>query len=183
MMTASLPTFEPPLGDGDTRVLNGRTRFFKRPLFVAVLSVLATLIICGVAGLFIYFGFGISLPEQINVSFLRPVNVKSGDSFDIEVRIENLMNRPRVLDSIDVYDGFLDGVLIGSSSPRWRSSSRFFGQFVSYDFQLAIPANGETVVKFHAQGLKPGDFMGDWDVCVDGSSSCVSEVLRTIVSD
>ena len=56
-------------------------------------------------------------------------------------------------------------------------------EFVSYDFQLDIPPNAETVVLFHVRALKPGDYMDDLDVCIDGPASCFFEVVRTIVSE
>jgi hypothetical protein len=178
-MSASLPpTFEPSYG-------SARTHLLKRPLFVAVISALATLIICTTVGLFIYFAvpYLSAPPEDVDISVVCPTQIRSGDAFDVQVRINNLANRARVLDSIDVYDGFLAGALIQRSTPPWRNSSHLYGAFVTYDFQMDIPAHAETVVTFRAQALKEGDFMDDWAVCVDSPSSCAYEVLRTIISE
>lgn len=170
------PQFGPP-------ETNGWSGVFKRPLVIAVISVSATLAVCAGVGLLIYLGYqSWTVPEQVDVSFVYPTHVKLGDSFDIEVRIKNLSNRPRVLDSVDVYDDFLAGILVETSTPRWRGSSHLYGQFVTYDFQIEIPPNAEIAIKFHGRALRQGDFMGNWDACIDGPASCVTEVVRTIVS-
>ena len=178
-MTAPVPTtFEPPAD-------RGRAHLLKRPLFAAAIGALLTLIACGAAGLFIYLGLAYwsAPPEDVEVSVAYPTYVTSGDTFDVQVTINNLANRTRVLHSIDVDDDFLAGVLIQRSTPPWQYSSHLFDDFVTYEFQLDIPPNTKTVVVFNVRALKPGDYMGNWDVCIDGPSSCVFEVLRTIISE
>ena len=173
-----LTTFQPAV-DG------GRATDLKRSLFAAAIGAILTLMACGAAGLFIYFGLPswIAPPEDVEISLACPTYVNSGDTFEVEVTINNLADRARVLDSIDVYNEFLAGVLIQRSTPPWQSSSHLFDEFVTYDFQLDIPPHTETVVLFHVRALQPGDYMGDWDVCIDGPASCDFEVLRTIISE
>jgi hypothetical protein len=111
MSTPLPPAFEP-------RSREDRTSRLKHTLLVVMISVVVTFLICVVGAVVFYFvaPFAYSPPE------------------DVEIRITTLADDARVLDSIDVNDGFL----------------------------MDIPPRAEVVVTFHAQALREGDFMDTW---------------------
>ena len=178
MSTSLPPAFEP-------RSREDRTSRVKYTLLVVMISVVVTFLICVVGAVVFYFvaPFAYSPPEDVEIAYEYPARVRPGELFDVEIRITNLADDARVLDSIDVNDGFLAGVLLQRSSPPWQSSSHLYGEFVTYGFLTDIPPRAEAVVTFHAQALREGDFMDTWAVCIDAASACSDEVLRMIVSE
>jgi hypothetical protein len=84
--------------------------------------------------------------------------------------------------SIDVYNSWRTGIQITSSEPAWRSSTEYFGEFISYDYQLDIPAGQTQIVKFQATPIAPGDYEGDFDACINNEYTFLTQVVRTIVA-
>lgn len=148
-------------------------------LIVVVLLVLA---VCG--GGFIWFirqaTYGAQPPQDIRVVIDAPSHVDPGASFEVPVRIFNDAEDRQTLDSIDVFADYLAGIDLRRSEPAWRQSSNY-GDFLSYDFQLDLPPSAETTITFHAVALSEGDWVGDFDVCVNGPASCSTHAARTIV--
>lgn len=148
-----------------------------------VLTVLCA-VVCGGGAVWLYVSSmgEFEPPENIAVVITAPDEVKPGETFTVEVRVLNEADRAQTLDSIDVHDTYTAGFRLRSSTPAWRSSSRADG-YISFDYQIKIPARGEHVVRFEATALRRGDYEGDWDICINSPWSFVSEVVRTIVDD
>jgi hypothetical protein len=160
------------------------TRNTKITLIVLACVGGGLLVVCGGGGLFLYFAMrdAFEQPTNIAVWVTAPDTVKTGELVVIEVRVVNQANHPQVIDSIDIYNSYLEGVKLRSSTPAWRSSMAIL-DFVTYDYQLSIPAQGEQIVKFDAIALKPGDYLGDIDVCINNEMSYITQVVRTVVND
>ena len=153
-------------------------------LVVSIVLTLLCAVVCGGGAVWMYFASQreFETPENISVYITAPDRVKPGDSFTIDVRIINEADRAQALDSIDVYDLYTGGIRLRSSTPAWQSSSHVH-EFITFDYQITIPARSEQLVQFQATALKRGDYEGDWDICINSPWSYVSEVVRTIVSD
>lgn len=156
-----------------------------KAILIAVI-VLAGLriVVCGGGGVWLYYMAqrGFEEPKDIAIFISAPEQVKRGETFTIDVRIVNQADRQQKLDSIDVYDSYTAGVRLRSSTPAWRSSSHMV-DFVTFEYQIAIPPRSEQIVTFEAQALKAGDFAGDFDICINAPWSFLTEVVRTIVVD
>ena len=119
-------------------------------------------------------------PENVRVEVKQPTRVRTGEKFDIEVRIENLASEAQPLVDIDVAESYLEGIVIVGSDPPYHESFRSFGM-QTFEYNRDIPARSTLTVKLHAEALKPGDFAGDVDVAVGGMLTFVTVVPRTLV--
>jgi hypothetical protein len=160
------------------------TRSVKITLIVILAAVGVCLLICGGVATWLYVSLrdDFAPPQGIRVAVGSPDQVNAGDTFIIELRVANDAAEPQIIQSIDVYDSYLAGVLLKSSDPPWSSSSHIM-DFVTYDYDLEIPPGGQQVVKFEASAIQAGDFQGDFDVCINSDTSFITEVVRTIVND
>jgi hypothetical protein len=119
-------------------------------------------------------------PENVRVELNQPMRVRTGEKFDIELRVDNLASEPQRLVDIDVAEDYLEGIAIVGSDPPYHESFRSFGM-QTFEYDHDIPANSSLTVKMHAEALKPGDFVGDVDVAVGGMLTFVTVVPRTLV--
>jgi hypothetical protein len=120
--------------------------------------------------------------EDINVVVEGPVAVIAGEEFTLTARIRNSAGRPQKLVDLDIADSYLDGIVISGSEPAFRSSEHIpIDRSVSHSYDQAIPARGELVVTLHALALRPGDFAGDFDFCINRSYAYLTHHIRTVV--
>ncbi|OQY27244.1 MAG: hypothetical protein B6I38_10325 [Anaerolineaceae bacterium 4572_5.1] len=124
-------------------------------------------------------------PENITVDMTLPVEVAKGDEFVMEVQVTNSANEPQELNSIDIDVSYLDGVIINRTEPIYSDFSEieFVKSFHSYFFGNDIPANSSFIVKFYMTALKPGDFSGSVDVCINSEVECLEYFARTIIHE
>jgi hypothetical protein len=148
------------------------------------LGCVVAIIVAGVAG-GAFVAWLAEEPEQVVVDVDLPVLVTKGESFVIEVQIENTAPHAQVLDSIDIGVAYLDGIAIQGTEPAFVNSSRytFLEEFQSYDFQQNIPPAERLQVQFYAVAAKPGDFSSDLDVCINDGANCLTFPVRTVVED
>ena len=158
------------------------TRSARLAVIIGVAIAGFVFLVCAGVATFIYFKLRdeFAPPQNIRITIISPDEVNQGEAFTIEIRVANDAAETQTIESIDVYDTYLAGVLLNSSDPPWGSSSHIV-EFITYDYDLAIPPGGEQVVKFEATAIQAGDFQGDFDVCVNSDTSFVTEVVRTIV--
>lgn len=156
-----------------------------------ILGILAGLIVlCTIASVAIGL-WGTSLwqrvseePEGVSASVEVPSSVVPGESFVIRVSVENLTGETKVLDSVDVGEGYLAGIDILEADPAFSESFPLpFGGVQSYAFGHDIPANQTLIVRLTAQGRTAGEFSGTIDVCVDSGIRCLTFDTRTVVEE
>jgi hypothetical protein len=120
--------------------------------------------------------------EDLAVVVEGPVAVTAGDEFVLTLRLRNSAARAQKLVDLDVADSYLDGIVISAAEPAFSSSAHIsLDSSVSHSFDRIIPANGELVVRLHALALRPGDFSGDFDFCINNSYACVPHHIRTVI--
>jgi Na+-transporting methylmalonyl-CoA/oxaloacetate decarboxylase gamma subunit len=156
----------------------------KITLIAVASSLFVLVLVCSGVGYLVYRNFGEQFvePQNIAIAVKSPDRVKPREAFTIEITIANSADEAQTLDSIDIYDTYLKGVRMQRSNPAW-SASATVGDFVTYNYQLEIPARGELVVKFDARAIGPGDYAGDFDVCINNELSYLTEVVRTNVDE
>ena len=142
----------------------------------------AVLALLGVLGGVAFFQWLPGGPEEVEVRVSPPVEVGYGESFDLEVVIRNMADRPRTLDSIDVSDSYLDGLAIERMEPASSGSMEIpVVDMRSFTFGREIPAGGTETVHFALKAVHEGDFSGNLDVCIDSGASCITSLVRTVV--
>jgi hypothetical protein len=161
-----------------TLVVSGRTTM-KRVLIGC--GIVTALLVAAVAAGLVWL-FTSSDVEDILLVVEGPVAVVAGDEFTLTARIRNSAAKPQRLVDLDIADSYLDGIVIRASEPAFSSSEHIpIDRSVSHSYDQAIPAGGELVVTLHALALRPGDFAGDFDFCINRSYAYLTHHIRTVV--
>jgi hypothetical protein len=172
------PGWPSPVVRERTIVFSGGTTMKK--LLVGCAAATALVVALLVAGL--VWVFSSSTVDDVSVVVGGPVAVTEGDEFTLVLTVRNAAGRPQRLVDLDIADTYLDGVVLQASEPPFASSQHVpLDRSVSHSFDLPIPANGELVITLRALALRPGDFAGDFDICVNRSYACLPHHIRTIV--
>jgi hypothetical protein len=131
-----------------------------------VLSVLALIAFIG-GGAAIYHFAQSPAPSGMSVQIESPEKVKKGEQFQMRIIVVNeRKNKPLKVSSIDIGSGFLYGVTVKSSEPRFRSSSQIpMDGGRTYDFDRTIPPGETNIFVFNLRAKNVGNFSGDVDVC------------------
>ena len=174
-------------GRAFTYTVNGTDRM-NRKLILGIFAGLAVL--CTIASVAIGL-WGTDLwqrvseePEGVRADVEVPSSVASGELFVIRVSVENLSDETVVLDSIDVAEGYLDGVEILEANPAFSESYPLpFGGVQTYTFEHDIPAQQTLTVRLTARGETAGEFSGPIDVCVDSGIHCLTFDTRTVIGE
>lgn len=144
-------------------------------------AVVAALVVAAlVAG--VVWVYTSSSVDDVAVVVDGPVAVVAGEEFTLTAHIRNSGTKPQKLVDLDIADTYLDGIVISASEPAFSSSEHIaLDSSVSHSFDRQIPANGELVVRLRALALRPGDFAGDFDFCINNSFACLPHHIRTVV--
>lgn len=144
-------------------------------------AVVAALVVAAlVAG--VVWVYTSSSVDDVAVVVDGPVAVVAGEEFTLTAHIRNSGAKPQRLVDLDIADTYLDGIVISASEPAFSSSEHIaLDSSVSHSFDRQIPANGELVVRLRALALRPGDFAGDFDFCINNSFACLPHHIRTVV--
>ncbi len=123
-------------------------------------------------------------PTGLGISVDSPVQASLGEDILITVTIENTSDSSKELNSIDIDDSFLEGIVINQVEPIYDevdSYDLFDYTFTSYYFYRSIRPGETLVVTFYGRSIQAGDFSGDLDVCIDSTSRCKDFLLRTVI--
>jgi len=158
------------------------TKSGKTILIVVLSTIGLCVVVCGGgAGLLFYLGYQASQsPENITVTVDHPVSVKKGETFIVEVHIDNTDSADQKLVGIDIYEDYLDGFILTSTNPGFNESSNAFG-IRSLIYDHTIPANGRLTIQIELQAVNDGMWAGDLDVMVNGILSFTTYYIQTQV--
>ena len=138
-------------------------------------------VVAGVGGA-VFWGWLMEEPENIGINVDTPVMATMGETFILQVNIENLAKEAQVLDSIDIADAYLEGLSIERVEPPFTESYPIsLIDYQSYTFLRDIPPGETLTVRFYVVPTRAGDFGGDIDVCIGSGSSCLTFIVRTVV--
>ena len=102
----------------------------------------------------------------LDCSLSAPSKVELGDEFDLTVTVNNPYASNVILDSIDIYDSFLDGFDVLSVSPIPESGKDYDAlDFYSWDFDKSFASDEKLEITYSLRATKVGHFEGDVDVC------------------
>jgi len=131
--------------------------------------------------LFVFTQAGCTPPANVSITKDVPIEINSGNTFSFTITVDNQDNQKHELRSIDIDNTFLKGIYIVSTTPDIKEEYNVFGQQI-HEFKKDIPESSKENVVFTAKAIKPGDFSGDLDVCIDGDASCLNNSIRIIVN-
>lgn len=124
--------------------------------------------------------------EGVDLKLYTPVTVKKGEIFDMELTVVNNTDEPQSIDSIGFGEGYLSGINLIRTQPRFldRENITILGlQFDTFIF-LEVVRPGETIViKIESEAIISGDYSGQVGVCISEMGACEMLVIRTIVED
>jgi hypothetical protein len=120
--------------------------------------------------------------DDVTVVVDGPVAVVAGEEFTLTAHIRNSGAKPQQLVDLDIADSYLDGVVVRASEPAFATSQHVaLDHSVSHSYRQPIPAHGELTVRLHLVALRPGDFAGDFNFCINNSYACMPHHIRTVV--
>jgi hypothetical protein len=121
-------------------------------------------------------------PEGIEVSIEAPSEVRTGERFVAVARVRNTSDRAQTLNSIDVADEYLRGIVIERTVPAYRDAFHVpIDDTVAHGYDLVIAPGGEQVVTFELLAAHAGDWSGDFDFCINSDVHFVPWTVRTVV--
>jgi len=125
-----------------------------------------------------------STPQNIVVNIEAPTQAVIGEPFEIVITVENQSESSQTIQSIDIGNKYLEGILLSESNPAFTESWDFpaFG-FMSFDYKTEIPASESTQVALTMEAILAGDYSASFDVCINTEANCIYNVVRTVVSD
>lgn len=152
----------------------------KRVLLIGcgVLAGLALLGGLAIVGLLWYAAEDV---QGVSVTFEQPESVKVGETFDLAVKVTNQRTKaPLKLSDIDIGNDYLAGFVVVATEPAFKSTTDVpIIDMRSFTFDITIPAQQSTVVKFKLKAAKEGLFSADLDIN-EGARS-LSTLLQTLV--
>lgn len=160
---------------------------------ISVTMLLVGLVVGGCAGIFIgsvkslfdEFAFDFEgqqyVDDHVELNVTSPANVTEGDAFDIVVTVRNTGADQTTLHSIDLYNSYLDGVEVLSSTPAFDSQGSMLGEYEAFRYDDALPPGAVSVVTLRARARKVGVWVGDLDVCIGSDVTFKTHVMTTTV--
>jgi hypothetical protein len=122
-------------------------------------------------------------PENIEVRYSMPENVKVGETFAMTVTVHNGATKLQRLYSLDIDTHFLKGVSIVSTTPAYKAIvPNVIAATQSYTYDQDILANSSLDISVQAIATEAGAFPFKLDVCVNSAVSCSSYVLPTLTA-
>ncbi len=108
----------------------------KKVLITAVITFCATSMAWIGIGILLYW-LWTETPPPFDVTLAHPETVEVGDTFTLEVDIENSSSKSVSLGSIDLYDDLLDGFAVVSVDPKPDSKEHRWG-FATSDTAIEV---------------------------------------------
>lgn len=151
---------------------------------------LATMLVVGVLLLPIVVGVGVvwyvlAQPQAeaaaVTLRVETPERVTEGDTVEMAVEVHNATDRPVSLVGIDLSGGYLDGFVLIRTEPPYVAEEEG-PVFRGFDYNLPIPAGEAVRVVFRMQAVAAGDYAGDVDARLTGSTGLLTARVQTAVT-
>lgn len=121
-------------------------------------------------------------PEGVRVEVTAPLEVRMGERFEVVALAENDSDAIRTLVDLDIAQGYLEGLAVQATRPRFRDASHIpIDETVSHSYDLPIRPREAARIVLSIVAVREGDFSGDFDFCIDSEVRCLSYPVRTIV--
>ena len=120
--------------------------------------------------------------EGIDIKLDIPVIVSLDDEFVTQVTITNKLNETQELVSIDIGDGYLEGIALITTYPNYSDQMHVpIDNTVSYSFGKEIGPHESITIDLHWRALSAGEFSDEIDFCINSELSFISRGARTKV--
>ena len=120
--------------------------------------------------------------EGIDINLDIPVVVDLDEEFVTQVTITNKLTESQELVSIDVGDGYLEGIALIKTYPNYTDQIHIpLDNTVSYSFGQDIGPHESITIDLHWRALSTGEFSDDIDFCINSELSFISRGARTKV--
>jgi hypothetical protein len=160
---------------------------FKINRFILVVLVSFVISICIGAGYFAYISYQSLQPIEVaEITSYIPPAVEVGETFQLEVVIENTSDEALTLSAINIGAELVESIQIGDSTPifEYRNQYEVLGnQLVMFMFNELILAGETLSVCFDARAESVGDFTGQMMLCLNNTSDCEVTFLRIVVEE
>lgn len=110
-----------------------------------------------------------------------PERLVEGDTVEMAVTLHNATDRPVTLVGIDLSGGYLDGFVLIRTEPAYVAEEEG-PVFRGFDYNLALPARGDVRVVFRMQAVAAGEYAGDIDARLTGSTGLLTTRVQTAVA-
>jgi hypothetical protein len=116
----------------------------------------------------------VSEVRDMEIEVLAPTEAFHKDEFEIEVVAKNTAASPQTILEVRIENTYLRGVSILGANPPFRRSTRdaLAGEQV-YEFNQAVPAKSQVVIRLRARAKSLGEHKGMLGVCINYASSCL----------
>jgi hypothetical protein len=124
-------------------------------------------------------------PKGIAIEVEQPTVVRKGEPFPIDVLIQNEWDHVRVLMTIHVDAGYLQGIAVTGCEPAYESEYPVGGVTGDHEyvFLREIGPEQALAIRFRAMPMHGGDYSGYLHVCITTAETCLRQMLHTMVED
>ncbi|MEL6494521.1 MAG: hypothetical protein AAFQ41_05270 [Cyanobacteria bacterium J06623_7] len=162
------------------------SRKFLKKAAIGCATAFGILFATSFLGLVYWLWSGMKEQEQIaadiNIRIDSPPEVSQYEEFAIDIYLENTSANPYKLSDIDVPPEYFEEVNIFDAQPPFHD--RFVGVAtgqMNYKFKVDIPPQQTTKVTLLAISENPGTYREFISVCINTSSTCIGNTIRTEV--
>ncbi|GEM_PF-5736155 len=150
-------------------------------LLLALAALAGLCAVCGVA-VGVGLWWGTRPPAQVQLQVTYPPLTQVGQPADIHIQVQNLANRPRRIDSVDLDWSWAQHFTVREVQPRPRDQMRAEPlDFVSFFLDAPLPPGGAQTLRLTLVPLRPGTFDLSIDVCIDGPTHCATAAFPLVV--
>ncbi len=122
-------------------------------------------------------------PGQVQLQVTYPPSAQVGQPADIHIQVQNLANRPRRIDSVDLDWSWAQHFSVQEVQPQPRDQMDAAPlDFVSFFFDAPLPPGGAQTIRLTLVPLRPGTFDLSIDVCIDGPTHCATAAFPLVVA-
>lgn len=120
-------------------------------------------------------------PDRVVLRVVPPGVVQEGETFELIVAVHNHTEQAVNLTGIDLAADYLNGFVLLRTTPDYLRDMEgpVFRAFV---FDQPIPAGGQAQVVFRLQAINSGDWAGDVDATVSGTTGALTTRAETRVN-
>ncbi len=159
----------------------------KRAIVLAVIiTFICTSVLWGggIVAVFIFLtwsgGLNDILEDPFHVTLHHPSEVFVAEEFEVKLIVEDATDDPRILESIDIFAGLLDGFDIIGTRPETSADATSGLPFTTLWLEKEIEVDEPKTLVIHLRAKRGGRYGGRIDVC-DSREGFTSVYVRITV--
>jgi hypothetical protein len=131
-----------------------------------------------------FYWTSLQTAEEVAVRWDIPATMEAGSEVEFRIVITNIASEMVELNSIDISQNYLFGIVIHSTEPAYTEAYQYswMGEtFQTYYFDVSIPAEETVTIVFNGRAVRGGDYSGSMEVCINAIFNCKRNIIRTII--